>query len=172
MLCAVCDVSVVSLPHFRRLPPSHFYRPSSPSPSPRPQISTAVVEPYNSVLSTHSLLEHTDVAVMLDNEALYDIAAKRRKDTDGDEAFEVFDKAADGVISTACTTASMPPCCTASHVKSAESAEEGGVRPISFLKSQHIAAPTGRQRPAVMLSSGEKSQPAQGVLFGVEVKYA
>ena len=95
---------------------------------PSPQISPAVVEPYNSVLSTHSLLEHTDVAVMLDNEAL--IAAKRRKDTDGDEAFEVFDKAADGVISTDCTT--VPPCCTAPHVKTAESAEEGGVRPISF----------------------------------------
>merc|ERR1712139_350522 len=40
---------------------------------PSPQVSTAVVEPYNSVLSTHSLLEHTDVAVMLDNEAVYDI---------------------------------------------------------------------------------------------------
>ncbi len=38
---------------------------------PSPQVSTAVVEPYNSVLSTHSLLEHTDVAVMLDNEAIY-----------------------------------------------------------------------------------------------------
>ncbi|EFJ29130.1 hypothetical protein SELMODRAFT_231415 [Selaginella moellendorffii] len=38
-----------------------------------PQVSTAVVEPYNSVLSTHSLLEHTDVAVILDNEAIYDI---------------------------------------------------------------------------------------------------
>ena len=37
------------------------------------QVSTAVVEPYNSVLSTHSLLEHTDVAVLLDNEAIYDI---------------------------------------------------------------------------------------------------
>jgi tubulin alpha len=40
---------------------------------PSPQLSTAVVEPYNCVLSTHSLLEHTDVAVMLDNEAIYDI---------------------------------------------------------------------------------------------------
>ncbi|KHG14074.1 Tubulin alpha-2 chain [Gossypium arboreum] len=30
---------------------------------PSPQVSTSVVEPYNSVLSTHSLLEHTDVAV-------------------------------------------------------------------------------------------------------------
>jgi len=43
---------------------------------PSPQISTAVVEPYNSVLSTHSLLEHTDVAFMLDNEAIYDICRK------------------------------------------------------------------------------------------------
>ncbi|XVF14245.1 hypothetical protein REPUB_Repub09cG0041600 [Reevesia pubescens] len=37
---------------------------------PSPQISTSVVEPYNCVLSTHSLLEHTDVAVLLDNEAI------------------------------------------------------------------------------------------------------
>lgn len=40
------------------------------------QVSTAVVEPYNSVLSTHSLLEHTDVAVLLDNEAIYDICRR------------------------------------------------------------------------------------------------
>ncbi|XP_045816913.1 tubulin alpha-5 chain-like isoform X3 [Trifolium pratense] len=43
---------------------------------PSPQVSTAVVEPYNSVLSTHSLLEHTDVVVLLDNEAIYDICKK------------------------------------------------------------------------------------------------
>jgi len=43
---------------------------------PSPAISTSVVEPYNSVLSTHSLLEHTDVAFMLDNEAIYDICQK------------------------------------------------------------------------------------------------
>jgi len=43
---------------------------------PSPQVSTAVVEPYNSVLSTHSLLEHTDIAFMLDNEALYDICRR------------------------------------------------------------------------------------------------
>ena len=43
---------------------------------PSPQVSTAVVEPYNSVSSTHSLLEHTDVAVMLDNEAIYDICRR------------------------------------------------------------------------------------------------
>jgi len=41
-----------------------------------PQISTAVVEPYNTVLCVHSLLEHTDVTVMMDNEALYDISRR------------------------------------------------------------------------------------------------
>jgi len=43
---------------------------------PSPRISSSVVEPYNSVLSTHSLLEHTDVAFMLDNEAIYDICKR------------------------------------------------------------------------------------------------
>jgi len=43
---------------------------------PSPAVSTAVVEPYNSVLSTHSLLEHTDVSVILDNEAVYDICRR------------------------------------------------------------------------------------------------
>merc|ERR1711906_16267 len=40
---------------------------------PSPQISTAVVEPYNSILSCHTLLEHMDVNASLDNEAIYDI---------------------------------------------------------------------------------------------------
>ena len=40
---------------------------------PAPQVSTAVVEPYNSVLTTHTTLEHSDCAFMVDNEALYDI---------------------------------------------------------------------------------------------------
>ena len=35
-----------------------------------PQVATAVVEPYNTVLCVHSLLEHTDVTIMYDNEAL------------------------------------------------------------------------------------------------------
>jgi len=35
-----------------------------------------VTEPYNSVLTTHSLLEHTDVAVNFDNEAQYDICRR------------------------------------------------------------------------------------------------
>ena len=40
--------------------------------TPTKQVFTAVVEPYNTVLCVHSLLEHTDVTVMMDNEALYD----------------------------------------------------------------------------------------------------
>jgi tubulin alpha len=43
---------------------------------PSPQIATAVVEPYNTVLSTHSLLEHSDVSFTVDNEALYDICRR------------------------------------------------------------------------------------------------
>ena len=35
---------------------------------PSPQISTVVVEPYNSVLCTHAMLEHSDVAFLVDNE--------------------------------------------------------------------------------------------------------
>lgn len=40
---------------------------------PAPQVSTAVVEPYNAILTTHTTLEHSDCAFMLDNEAIYDI---------------------------------------------------------------------------------------------------
>ncbi|XP_053575133.1 tubulin alpha chain-like [Bombina bombina] len=40
---------------------------------PSPQISSAVVEPYNSILTTHSTLEHSNCAFMVDNEAIYDI---------------------------------------------------------------------------------------------------
>merc|ERR1711991_735608 len=43
---------------------------------PAPQISTAVVEPYNTILSTHTMLEHSDCAFMVDNEALYDICRR------------------------------------------------------------------------------------------------
>jgi tubulin alpha len=43
---------------------------------PSPQVSTAVVEPYNSVLATHGLLEHTDVTFLLDNEAVYDVVKR------------------------------------------------------------------------------------------------
>ena len=44
--------------------------------TPSPHISTSTVEPYNSVLSSHSLMEHSDISVMLDNEALYDICRR------------------------------------------------------------------------------------------------
>jgi len=35
-----------------------------------------VVEPYNAILTTHTTLEHTDCAFMVDNEAIYDICNK------------------------------------------------------------------------------------------------
>jgi len=41
-----------------------------------PQVATAVVESYNTVLCVRSLLEHTDVTTMMDNEALYDICRR------------------------------------------------------------------------------------------------
>ena len=43
---------------------------------PSPQVSTAVVEPYNSILTTHTTLEHSDCAFMVDNEAIYDICRR------------------------------------------------------------------------------------------------
>lgn len=43
---------------------------------PNPDVSNVIAEPYNSVLSTHSLLENTEVAVMLDNKAIYDVCRK------------------------------------------------------------------------------------------------
>lgn len=48
---------------------------------PSPTISTAVVEPYNAILSTHSTMDHSDCTIMLDNEALYDIC-RRKLDLD------------------------------------------------------------------------------------------
>ena len=39
-------------------------------------MSTAVVEPYNAILMTHTTLEHTDVAFMVDNEAIYDLCRR------------------------------------------------------------------------------------------------
>ena len=46
---------------------------------PSPSVSTSVVEPYNSVLSTHGLIEHIDVSFVLENEAIYEIC---RRDLD------------------------------------------------------------------------------------------
>ncbi|KAA0189987.1 Tubulin alpha chain [Fasciolopsis buskii] len=43
---------------------------------PAPNIATAVVEPYNSILTTHTTLEHTDCTFMVDNEAIYEICRR------------------------------------------------------------------------------------------------
>ncbi|EHB16400.1 Tubulin alpha chain-like 3, partial [Heterocephalus glaber] len=44
---------------------------------PSPRLSTAVVEPYNSVLTTHSTIEYSDCSFMVDNEAIYDICQRK-----------------------------------------------------------------------------------------------
>jgi len=44
---------------------------------PAPNISTCIVEPYNAMLSTHWLLDHTEVSIVLDNEAIYHICQKQ-----------------------------------------------------------------------------------------------
>ncbi len=43
---------------------------------PAPQISTAVVEPYNSILFTHATIEYLDVSFLVDNQAIYEICTK------------------------------------------------------------------------------------------------
>ncbi|XP_042240645.1 tubulin alpha-4A chain-like isoform X2 [Homarus americanus] len=40
---------------------------------PSPMMSTAVVEPYNAVLTTHTTIENAECVFMVDNEALFDI---------------------------------------------------------------------------------------------------
>merc|ERR1719195_1284045 len=44
---------------------------------PAPNLSTCIVEPYNAMLSTHWLLDHTEVSLMLDNEAIYAICQRQ-----------------------------------------------------------------------------------------------
>ncbi|KAM5461439.1 alpha-tubulin [Microsporum canis] len=44
---------------------------------PAPNLSTSVVEPYNSVLATSSTMELSDCSFILDNEAIYDICTKQ-----------------------------------------------------------------------------------------------
>merc|ERR1719411_1152931 len=43
---------------------------------PSPTISTSVVEPYNALLTTHWLLDHTEMSLVLDNEAIYEICQR------------------------------------------------------------------------------------------------
>ncbi|ELU38976.1 beta-tubulin 2 tubb2 [Rhizoctonia solani AG-1 IA] len=40
---------------------------------PSPKVSDTVVEPYNTVLSLHQLVDNTDMTICVDNEALYDV---------------------------------------------------------------------------------------------------
>ena len=44
---------------------------------PAPELATAVVEPYNSILTTHTTMEHIDCAFMVDNEAIYDLCRSK-----------------------------------------------------------------------------------------------
>ena len=44
---------------------------------PSPQLSTCIVEPYNALFTTHWLLDHTDLSVTLDNEAIHGICQKQ-----------------------------------------------------------------------------------------------
>ncbi|KAI8057073.1 tubulin alpha-1 chain [Syncephalis plumigaleata] len=44
---------------------------------PAPEMSTAVVEPYNAILTTHTTLEHADCTFMVDNQAIYGICKKQ-----------------------------------------------------------------------------------------------
>jgi tubulin alpha len=37
---------------------------------PAPQVSTAVIEPYNSILAAHALVLHSDSAFMVDNKVI------------------------------------------------------------------------------------------------------
>jgi tubulin beta len=46
---------------------------------PSPKVSDTVVEPYNTLLSTHQLIENADECVVLDNEALYDLCFTQLK---------------------------------------------------------------------------------------------
>lgn len=43
---------------------------------PAPNISTSVVEPYNTILTTNASMEFEDCCFLMDNEALYDICEK------------------------------------------------------------------------------------------------
>ena len=52
---------------------------STTSVLPSPRVSDVIVEPYNTVLSMHQLIENTDAVYCIDNEALYDICFRTLK---------------------------------------------------------------------------------------------
>jgi len=39
-------------------------------------VSTSMVEPYNAILSSHSMIENSEITLLYDNEALYEICSK------------------------------------------------------------------------------------------------
>nr|BAF75867.1 alpha-tubulin [Dugesia ryukyuensis] len=44
---------------------------------PAPQLATAIVEPYNALLSASKSIEHTDVVMLIDNEATFEICTRQ-----------------------------------------------------------------------------------------------
>ena len=44
---------------------------------PAPQMATSVVEPYNAVLATHTMLEHSDCSFLMDNQAIFQLCKKK-----------------------------------------------------------------------------------------------
>ena len=44
---------------------------------PAPQMATSVVEPYNAILATHTMLEHSDCSFLMDNQAIFQLCKKR-----------------------------------------------------------------------------------------------
>lgn len=44
---------------------------------PSPQVCTAIVEPYNSVLTTHNSMETVECAFIFDNQAIYEICKNK-----------------------------------------------------------------------------------------------
>ena len=44
---------------------------------PAPQMGTAVVEPYNTILTTHRSMDNVDCSFIVDNEAVYEICNKK-----------------------------------------------------------------------------------------------
>ncbi|GJE85546.1 tubulin beta chain [Phanerochaete sordida] len=46
---------------------------------PSPKVSETVVEPYNALLSVHQLVENSDLTILIDNEALYNVCTSTLK---------------------------------------------------------------------------------------------
>ncbi|CAD8187257.1 unnamed protein product [Paramecium octaurelia] len=44
---------------------------------PSPETQVSMVEPYNSILATQSLIDHADVCITMDNQAIYDICKNK-----------------------------------------------------------------------------------------------